>query len=464
MKGNVAAIVLAAGQGKRLRSKRPKVLHEIAGRPLVVHVLAALDDLGVDRIVVVGPADLDPLRAAVAGAPGSDRVDLVVQDPPLGTGDAVRRGMAQLGDWSGPILIANGDTPLVTAETFRGLLAAFTHAGAAGAVVTARVSDPTGLGRIVTGEGGRISEIVEDADATEAIREIDEVNGGVYAFDADRLTAMLDKVDAENAQGEYYLTDVIELLVSSDEGVVAYAADEEEIAGVNTRAHLAAVGETARLRIAERWMESGVTIVDPSSTFIDASVEIASDATILPFTFLEGATTIGAGAEVGPQTRIIDSEIGPGATVTFAVVRDSIVGESASVGPFASLRPGTRLEKGAKVGTFVETKATTIGEGSKANHLAYLGDALIGRGVNIGAGTITCNWDGQEKHETVIEDDAYISSDTMLVAPVHIGKRAATGAGAVVKGDVPDDSLAVGVPARIIRGRGDKLKRRGGKD
>ena len=275
------------------------------------------------------------------------------------------------------------------------------------------------------------------------------------------MSALLDKVDSENAQGEYYLTDVIGLLVSGDEGVVAHTATEEEIAGVNTRAHLAGVGEVARLRIAQKWMEGGVTIVDPATTFIDSTVEIAPDATILPFTFLEGTTTIGAGAEVGPQTRIVDSEIGERATVTFAVVKGSVVGAEASVGPFASLRPGTRLEKGSKIGTFVETKAMTLGEDSKANHLSYLGDARIGRGVNVGAGTITCNWDGQDKHETVIEDDAYISSDTMLVAPVHVGKRAATGAGAVVKGDVPDDALAVGAPARIIPGKGDKLKRGG---
>ena len=408
MTQKVAAIVLAAGQGKRLRSKRPKVLHEVAGRPLVAHVLAALDGVGIERTVVVGPADIDPLRAALAELPGPEDLTVAVQDPPLGTGDAVSRGLEALGEWSGTVLVANGDTPLVRAETFEGLLDAFHGSGAAAAVVTARVSDPDGLGRIVR-DGDRIVAIVEHADADDATLAIDEINGGVYTFRADELARMLGKVDAANAQGEYYLTDVIRLLVEQDEGVVAYVADEEEISGVNTRAQLAAVGEAARRRTAEKWMAEGVTIVDPATTFIDPTVEIAPDATILPFTFLEGDTKIGAGAEVGPQTRIVDSEIGPGATVTFAVVKGSVVGEAASVGPFASLRPGTVLEKGSKIGTFVETKSTTVGEGSKANHLSYLGDARIGRGVNVGAGTITCNWDGQEKHETVIEDDAYIS-------------------------------------------------------
>ena len=458
--GEIAAIVLAAGRGKRLKSKRPKVLHEVSGRTLVDHVVSGLESIGIERAVVVGPADIEPLKGALDRPRRTARLDFVVQDPPLGTGDAVRRALETLGEWPGPILVANGDTPLITPTTMIGLIELFDRTDAAAALLTARVSDPSGLGRIVRGEGDRVSAIVEDADADETTKAIDEVNGGIYIFRGDRLRAMIEKVDAENAQGEYYLTDVVELLVSSNDGVVAFTGSEEEIAGVNTREHLANVGAVSRERIVKAWMDKGVSIVDPASTFIDASVEIEADATILPFTFLEGDTKIGTGAEVGPQTRIIDSEIGKGATVTFAVVRGSVVGPEASVGPFASLRPGTRLERGSRVGTFVETKETTLGEGSKANHLSYLGDARIGSGVNVGAGTITCNWDGQEKHETVIEDDAYISSDTMLVAPVHIGKRAATGAGAVVKGDVPDDALAVGAPARIIPGKGDKLKRR----
>jgi bifunctional UDP-N-acetylglucosamine pyrophosphorylase/glucosamine-1-phosphate N-acetyltransferase len=278
-------------------------------------------------------------------------------------------------------------------------------------------------------------------------------------FELAGLAELLSKIDRENTQGEYYLTDVIALLRSTGKSVSAVVTDESEIAGVNSRSQLAAVSALLRQRACERFLEEGVTIVDPSVTYIDSSVKIERDATILPFTFLEGDTTVASGAEVGPQVRVVDSEIGPGAKVSFAVVRGSILGPETTVGPFASLRPGTRLEKGAELGTFVETKNTTVGEDSAAHHLSYLGDAEIGRGVNIGAGTITCNWDGQTKNKSVVDDDAYIGSDTMLVAPVHVGKRAATGAGSVVRGDVPDDALAVGVPARVIEGKGNKMKR-----
>ncbi len=460
MKNEIAAVVLAAGEGKRLKSPLPKTLHPVAGRPLVVHVVAALSQLAPDRLVVVGPKNSEPFRSAL-DVTGFESVELVVQDPPLGTGDAVRRALGALGDWNGTIVVANGDTPLVTPVTFAALLEIYERSAAAAAMLTARVADPSGLGRIVR-DGDRVVAIVEETDADASTLQIDEINAGVFVFESVRLKEMLDKVDSTNAQGEYYLTDVVGLLVSAGDTVVAHMAEAEEVSGINTRAQLNRVDEAARLKISERWMDAGVTIVDPATTFIDASVEIASGATIRPFTFLEGATKIGAGADVGPQTRVVDSEIGEGATVTFAVVRGSVIGPEASVGPYASLRPGTKLERGAKIGTFVETKETTLGEGSKANHLSYLGDAEIGKGVNVGAGSITCNWDGQEKHKTVIEDDAYISSDTMLVAPTRIGKRAATGAGSVVKGDVPDDALAVGVPARIIEGKGDKLGRKKG--
>ena len=266
-------------------------------------------------------------------------------------------------------------------------------------------------------------------------------------------------MDSENSQGEYYLTDVVALLQSSGRGVRAVEVDEVEMSGVNSRAQLAEAGTLLFRRAAERWMDEGVTIVDPAVTYIDSTVTIAPDATILPFTFLEGETTVAAGAQVGPQVRIVDSSVGENARVSFSVVRSSELGPETSVGPFASLRPGTKLGRGAELGTFVEAKNTVIGAHSDAHHLAYLGDAEIGEGVNIGAGTITCNWDGQNKHRSVVDDDAYIGSDTMLVAPVHIGKRAATGAGSVVRGDVPEDALAVGVPARVIPGKGNKMKR-----
>ena len=455
----VTVVVLAAGQGKRLRSDLPKVLHRVAGRPLVGHVLAALAPLGADRTVVVTSKRRDEIAAAVAEAGFGTGIDFVVQDPPSGTGDAVRVALDELQLDDGLVVVANGDAPLVAPETFRRLVDMHLTSSAVATVLTARVADPADLGRIERSDGDRIRRIVEEADATEEQRAIDEVNCGAFVFDAVRLVEMIAKVDQENAQGEHYLTDVVELLVSDGDVVVACLGQPEEATGVNDRSQLADAGAALRRKVCEKWMAEGVTIVDPATTYIDATVEIERDATILPFTFLEGATRIGANAEVGPQVRIVDSEIGTGATVSFAVIRESVVGADASVGPFASLRAGTKLGTGGRIGTFVETKATTMGEDSKANHLAYLGDAEIGRGVNVGAGTITTNWDGEKKHKTVIEDDAYIGSDTMLVAPTHVGKRAATGAGAVVRGDVPDDALAVGVPARIIEGKGNKMGR-----
>jgi bifunctional UDP-N-acetylglucosamine pyrophosphorylase / glucosamine-1-phosphate N-acetyltransferase len=454
----LTVVVLAAGEGKRLRSALPKVLHQAAGRPLLGHVLAAVVPLEPRATIVVTSPRRDEIAAAVEGHVNAP-LSFVVQDPPAGTGDAVRVALEHLGPVDGIVLVTAGDTPLLTTETLALLLETHLAGKAAATVLTARVANPQGLGRIVRADDGGVAAIVEEADATEEQRAIDEINSATYAFDAARLADLVTKVDRENAQGEYYLTDVIGLLVARGERVLGLVADEVEGQGVNDRAQLAQASALLRARTAARWMAEGVSIVDPSTTYIDATVEIERDATIMPFTFLEGSTRVAAGAEVGPQARIIDSDIGPGAVVSYAVVRESVVGPDASVGPFASLRPGTKIGRGARLGTFVESKNTTLDEESKANHLAYLGDAEIGRGVNVGAGTITTNWDGQNKHKTVIDDDAYIGSDTMLVAPVHVGKRAATGAGAVVRGDVPDDALAVGVPARIIEGKGNKMGR-----
>ena len=450
-------VVLAAGKGKRLRSDLPKVLHRVAGAPLFVHVLHALDGLS-RRTAMVVSAEGDPVRDAARSA-GFEDLDFVVQDPPAGTADAVRRAVEDLSMTEGVLLVVNGDSPLLRPETFRSLLALHQEKNAAATVLTATVADPADLGRVVRAEDGRLDRIVEARDATPNELAVHEINCGAYVFDATLLSDLISKVDRENAQGEYYLTDVVALLVSKGHAVEAYATAADEALGVNDRADLTAVGTELRRRVCERWMNEGVTIIDPATTYIDASVVIERDATILPGTLIEGRTKIAAGAEVGPDCRIVDSEVGPSATVTYSVVRGSVLGPESSVGPYASLRPGTKIGRGARLGTFVETKNTTLGDDSKANHLAYLGDAEIGRGVNVGAGTITCNWDGQDKHKTVIDDDAYIGSDTMLVAPVRIGKRAATGAGSVVRGEVPDDALAVGVPARIIEGKGNKMDR-----
>ena len=452
-----AAVVLAAGGGTRMKSGFPKVLHNAAGRPLLVHVLAATEPLGLDARYTVVSTKTEIFERAFDDAGLGDSVELVVQDPPRGTADAVGKALEAAGGAFGTILVLQGDSPLLKTETLDALLHVHADGGAAATVLTARVDDPTGYGRIVRSSDGTVERIVEERDASYEERSIHEINGGVYVFDAVALRDALAEVGSANAQNEYYLTDVVPALIGRGLSVAAYRGQSQEVLGVNSRVQLAAVTEILRRRTCELWMEEGVTIVDPATTYIDSSVTIGRDATIHPFTFLEGRTAVGEGAEVGPQARVIDSEIQERAVVTFAVVRSSSIGPEASVGPFASLRPGTRLERGARLGTFVEAKQTTIGEDSKANHLAYLGDAQIGRGVNVGAGTITCNWDGRAKHPTIIEDEAYIGSDTMLVAPTRVGKRAATGAGSVVRGDVPDEALAVGVPARILEGKGNKM-------
>lgn len=458
MPADVSAIVLAAGGGTRMRSELPKVLHPAAGRPLLVHVLEALAPLDLQRtLLVVGRHHA--VIEQTAARYGFGDVAYALQDPPSGTADAVRAGLEAFGDGSETVVVLNGDSPLVTTETIAALLEVHAETAAAGTLLTARVRDPAGFGRVIRNGRGDIERVVEEKDATLDEKGEEEVNAGAYVFDAEKLGRVLGKVDRENAQHEYLITDVVGLFRSQGETISAHRTHELEVLGVNSRAQLARVSGLLRRRTCERWMDEGVTIIDPDTTYIDASVRIEKDATIHPFTFLEGDTVVGREAEIGPQARIVDSDVGSGATVSFAVVRGSEIGAGASVGPFASLRAGTKLGRGARLGTFVESKKATLGAGSKANHLAYLGDAEIGDGVNVGAGTITCNWDGRDKHTTVIEDDAYIGSDTMLVAPVHVGKRGATGAGSVVRGEVPDDALAVGVPARIIEGRGNKMGR-----
>lgn len=452
---DTAAVVLAAGEGTRLKSKLPKVLHEVAGRPLLAHVLAALAPIGVASTTLVVSPRRDEI-AAVMEERGFDRLTYAIQDPPRGTGDAARVGLDTLPPGVDRVLILPGDTPLLEPSTIWSLLDA--QGDAAAAMLTARLADPTGYGRVVRDPAGHVERIVEQRDTTSDQAAIDEVNAGIYVFDVAALRNVISDLGSDNDQGELYLTDAIGLLVDKGMEVVGLVGPASELAGVNTRGQLAEAGRTLRIRTCVRWMEEGVTIVDPTTTYIDPGVTVAPDATILPFTFLEGDTIVEAGATVGPQTRIIDSTISEGATVTFAVVVGSDIGPHASVGPYASLRSGTVLERGAKLGTFVESKNSRVGPDSKAGHLSYLGDATLGRGVNVGAGTITCNWDGVSKHETVIEDDVYVGSDTMLVAPLHVGKGAATGAGSVVTRDVPDGSLAVGVPARMIGGRGNRMK------
>jgi bifunctional UDP-N-acetylglucosamine pyrophosphorylase / glucosamine-1-phosphate N-acetyltransferase len=457
---SLTVVVLAAGEGKRMRSSIPKVLHRAAGRSLLGHVLSAIGLIEPERTIVVTSARRDEIESALGAEGFAEGLEFVVQDPPRGTADAARIALDALDEVDGHVLVVPGDTPMLNVHSLRALVLEHEGRHAAVSFMSARVRDASGYGRVIRDDQGRVLRIVEHRDATEEERQIDEVNASVYVFDLERLRDALGKVDDGNAQGEFYLTDVVELFHNEGATVAAYRTKESEVGGVNSRSQLAIAAASVRRRECERLMDEGVTIIDPATTYVDATALIEPDAIIHPFTFIEGSTVIRSGAEIGPQVRIVDSEVEEEAKVSFAVVVESSLGPQSSVGPFASLRPGTRLERGAKVGTFVETKKIHLGRDSRASHLTYLGDAEIGEGVNIGAGTITTNWDGINKHQTIIEDEAYISSDTMLVAPVRVGRRAATGAGAVVRDDVPDGALAVGVPARMIEGKGHRMQPR----
>jgi len=422
-----------------------------------------------DAIVWLGPATapLHPRAILVARAPDLEGDDVAIDVGPLVpwrpgpivldrvAADAARTGDEALGDFQGDVLVLPGDTPLVTTKTLRVLIAYHRNQKAVATILTAKLDDPTGYGRIVR-TNNDVDKIVEQTDATEQQRQIKEVNGGIYVFDRAALRSALTKVERANKQKEFYLTDVIAILKEKGEKVLAKAApDPIEILGINDRAQLALVAKLLRQRTNATLMRNGVTIVDPDFTYIDPTVKVGPDTVIHPPTFLHGATRIGEGCEIGPGARITDSRIDDGATVIFSVLDNARVGAQAQVGPYAYLRPGARLAKNAKVGTFVEVKASEVGEGSKVPHLSYIGDTVIGRDVNVGAATVTVNYDPETKikAKTVIHDGAKIGSDTMLIAPVKVGKRAVTGAGSVVTKDVPAETVVVGNPARPLRKR-----------
>ena len=432
---------MAAGKGKRLKSRLPKVLHPLCGRPVLWHVLQAARGTRAQRIVVVVNHGRGQVEEAVASWGLRFPVDFVDQGQPLGTAHAVQvteDAVAGAED----VLVVNGDEPLVTADGLRRLVGTHRRRRAAATLQSTFVDDPRRFGHVVR-EEDEFVRIVEGADATPAERAIEEVSMGIYVFRREDLFGALPLVSRENRQGEYYLHDVLQILKDKGERVVVHAVDNGRTVGVNNRADLARAATEMRRRINEAHMARGVTFVDPATTYIDVDVRIARDAVLLPHTYLEGRTRVGEGARVGPGARVVDSTIGKDAEVEFSVVRESRIGPRVSVGPYASIRPGTVLAEGAKAGTFVEIKKSRVGKGSKVPHLAYVGDATIGQGANIGAGTVTVNYDGYEKHRTVIGDEARIGSDTMLVAPVKVGKRGWTGAGSTITRNVPEGALAV---------------------
>jgi bifunctional UDP-N-acetylglucosamine pyrophosphorylase/glucosamine-1-phosphate N-acetyltransferase len=447
-----AVVVLAAGQGTRMRSATPKVLHTLGGRSLLGHVLAAAEPLHADATVVVVGAGRAQVEAHLAEvAPGALPV---VQEEQRGSGHAAAVALAAVPDLDGPVLLVNGDAPLLRADTVAGLVEAHRAAGSVLTVLTAEVEDPTGLGRIVRDADGGVRAIVEERDATPEQRAIREINAGVYVGDAAALRRTLARIGADNDQGEQYVTDVLGLLVEEGAPVGGYVADDaDDVLGCNDRRELAARGRTLNDRVLDDLMRSGVTVIDPQTTWVDVTCAVGPDAVLEPGTQLKGTTTVASGAVVGPDTTLVDCEVEAGASVIRSHCLGATIGPEATVGPFSYLRPGTRLERGAKVGAFVETKNAEVGEGSKVPHLSYVGDATIGRGANIGAATVFVNYDGVAKHRTTIGDHVRIGSDTMLVAPVTVADGAYTAAGSVITSDVPPGAMAVArAPQRNVAG------------
>jgi len=449
---SLAVVILAAGQGTRMKSALPKVLHRIGGRPLVGHVLDTARDLAPAHVLVVVRHERDQVADAVLGV--SPEVVVVDQDEIPGTGRAVEVALAQLPDFSGDVLVLSGDVPLLDAVTLERLVAAHRSAHAAATMLSAVVDDPTGYGRIIRDDDGTVARIVEQKDASADEAAVPEINAGVYVFRALELRARLERVGTANAQGEKYLTDVIGLLRTDALPVSATVVGDVALTlGVNDRAQLSEAGRILNARTVRRWQLEGVTIQDPATTWIDVTATLAPDVTVLPNTHILRATAVAAGAIIGPDTSLVDCEVGEGAAVTRTDATLAVIGAGATVGPFAYLRPGTHLGAKGKIGTFVETKNSTIGDGSKVPHLSYVGDAEIGRHVNLGAGAITANYDDLAKHRTVIGDEVHSGSHNVFVAPVRIGEGAKTGAGAVIRKDVPAGSLALSVaPQRNVEG------------
>ena len=453
MSEQVTAIVLAAGAGKRMRSRRAKVLHELGGRSMIAHSLIAVRETGVERTVAVVGHDRDQVTAAIAEL--DPDVVLAFQEDQRGTGHAVQVALDALGSRpEGTVLITYGDVPLLTPQTLGELLDDHRSAGHVVTILSAELDDPSGYGRIVRDESSAVTAIREDADADDAERAIREVNSGILAVQADFLADAVAQLDTENAQGELYLTDIVGRAVGDGLPVGAHVLEDVwQTEGVNDRKQLARLGRELNRRLTEHWMSEGVTIVDPDTTWIDSAVTLAPDVTLLPGTQLLGATTVESGATIGPDTTLRNVEVGADASVVRTHGADVIIGAGATVGPFSYLRVGTELGESSKIGAFVETKNAQIGAGAKVPHLSYVGDAEIGEGTNIGAGTIVANYDGVEKHRTSVGKEARTGSNNVFVAPVTIGDGAYTGGGTVVREDVPPGALATSAgPQRTMKG------------
>jgi bifunctional UDP-N-acetylglucosamine pyrophosphorylase / glucosamine-1-phosphate N-acetyltransferase len=458
----LTVIVLAAGGGTRMKSKTMKVLHELGGRTMIGHVLAAVGEMAPQRVVAVVGHQREQVAPHIH-AVLPDAV-LAVQETQEGTGHAVRVAVEAAAISGGTVLVATADTPLLRGESLRAFVAEHEAAQRAVSILSGQVSDPSGYGRVVRDDQGEVVAIVEEKDASPEQRAISEINSGILAFEAAFLASALPRLGNDNAKGEYYLTDTVRLAQDDGLTVGAYPIDDvSETEGANDRAQLAELGRKLNNRIVTRWMQDGVTVMDPATTWVDADVVLAPDVTILPGTQLLGTTVVGEDAVIGPDTTLKDCEIGEGARVTRTHGELAVVGPGATVGPFSYVRPGTRLGEGGKVGAFVETKNAEIGDGSKVPHLSYVGDATIGRGSNIGAGTIFANYDGSTKHRTTVGDGARTGSNNTFIAPVSIGDGAMTGGGTVVREDVPAGALAVSAgPQRTLEGHAARTRRTAG--
>ncbi len=435
----VISVILAAGKGTRMKSKMPKVLHRVCGEPMLAHVVRAAAEAGVDQNFIVIGHEAEMVKEAMGQS-----VEYVLQLEQLGTGHAVMQAEPLLQDFKGSIIVLCGDTPLITPETISKIIQNHLNSGYAGTVLTAEMDDPTGYGRVIRDKAGQVMEIVEHKDASPDQLAIMEVNTGVYCFSGPKLFSGLKEVTPSNAQGEYYLTDVLAILKQKGEKVGAVkVGDPLETMGINNRVQLAEAESILRKKILDKLMLDGVTIIDPLNTYIGPEVTIGFDSVIHPGTIIEGRCRLGEACEVGPYTRLKDTELGKGVTVQNSIVLESLIGDKCTIGPFAYIRPGTILKEAVKVGDFVEIKKSIVGNGSKVPHLSYIGDSEIGEKVNIGAGTITCNYDGLKKSKTIIDDGAFIGSNSNLVAPVSVGKDSVIGAGSTVTRDIPEGSLCV---------------------
>ena len=444
-----------------MKSSTPKVLQPLLGRPMLLRSLSAVLALEPREVVIVTGRGADEVRESVGQSEFDGRAVFATQEEQLGTGDAVAAAKGHLTPLieSGEIdsvLVAYGDNPLITSETLSRLVQKRADDSALASILTVIAEDNSGYGRILRSDNGGLLRIVEEKDASDDEKEIAEINTGNYCFDARALFPALARLSPANEQGEYYLTDVAGDMISRGKEVAVVETDDElEAVGIDSRDKLAVVTARLRDRINLRWMQEGVHIFDPHTTWIEPEVELESDVTILPGTMIKGRTTIAAGCVIGPHTLVSDCSIDEGARAEFSVLRDSTIGQGAQLGPYCSLRAGTVVGPGAKIGTFVETKNTSLGENSKIPHLSYFGDAEVGEDVNVGAGSITCNFDGVAKHKTILKDGVFIGSDTMLVAPVTLAEGAVTGAGSVVRQDVPAGDVVVGVPAQHLKSRGE---------